>query len=343
MNFAFPYAFLFLIPLCFYFIADRRLRKKKPEIPFSSLGFFGDRPAVTWRTRTLFLPKLLFLLSLLLGIIALAGPQKITESVGRPKEGIAIELVLDRSSSMETVLLESLPPQKRIVSAKEAITSFVFGNEDAGLSGRPNDLIGLITFARYADTVYPLSVSHESLRPIVESIQTPLGSESEDGTNIGDALALAAARLKTAGERADYKAASRVVILLTDGENNVGEKTPEEAAALAKEWGIRIYCIFFGGRGYINYYGQRFPVLNNPAGFQELMRIAESTGGQSFRVRNAEELLSVYSEIDTLEKTPFEVSSLVNTEEKYRPFLTVSVLLLFLSVFLSLTVYRREE
>lgn len=343
MNFAFPYAFLFLIPLCLYLIGDRWLAQKKPEIPFSSLGLFGDRSQRTWRTVTLFLPKLFFFLSLLFGIIALAGPQKVTESVGRPKEGIAIELVLDRSSSMETVLLESLPPRKRIVSAKEAIGSFVFGNDDAGLGGRPNDLIGLIAFARYADTVYPLSVSHESLRPIIDSIQTPLGSESEDGTNIGDALTLAAARLKTAEERSDYKAVSRVIILLTDGENNVGEKTPEEAAALAKEWGIRIYGIFFGGRGYINYYGQRFPVLNNPAGFQELMRIAESTGGQAFRVRNAEELLSVYSEIDTLEKTPFEISSIARTEERYRPFLTASVLLLFLSVILTLTVYRRGE
>lgn len=343
MNFAFPYAFLFLIPLIFYFLADRLIGKKKAEVPFSALAFFGDKPPVTWRTATMFLPKFLFMISLICGIVALAGPQKVTESVGRPKEGIAIELVLDRSSSMETVLLESLPPQKRIVSAKKAIDSFVFGNSDAGLEGRPNDLIGLITFARYADTVYPLSVSHHSLRPIIESLQTPLGSESEDGTNIGDALALAAARLKTADERSDYKAVSRVIILLTDGENNVGEKTPEEAAALAEEWGIRIYAIFFGGRGYINYYGQRFPVLNNPAGFQDLMRIAESTGGQAFRVRNAEELLSVYAEIDMLEKTPFEVSSLVRTEDRYRPFLTASVLLLFLSVILSLTVYRREE
>lgn len=342
MSFAFPYAFLFLIPLCGYLVADFLTVRKRPVIPFSALLFFGDTPPVTWRSRTAFIPKWLMLIALLFGLVALAGPQKVTESVDRPREGIAIELVLDRSSSMETVLLESLPPQKRIVSAKKAIQSFVFGDEKAGLTGRPNDMIGLITFARYADTVYPLSVSHESLKPVIEALQTPLGSESEDGTNIGDALALAAARLKTAGEKEDYKAAGRVIILLTDGENNVGERTPEEAARLAKEWGIRIYAVFFGGRGYINYYGQRFPVLNNPDGFRNLTDIAESTGGRAFRVKDAEELLAVYAEIDRLEKTPFAVSSLTQTEEHYRPFLTVSVLLLFASVAAALTVYRRE-
>lgn len=342
MSFAFPYAFLFLIPLCGYFAADFLAARRRPGIPFPSLLFFGEAPPVTWRSRTAFIPKTLLLISLFFGIIALAGPQKVTESVDRPREGIAIELVLDRSSSMETVLLESLPPQKRIVSAKKAIHSFVFGDEKAGLAGRPNDMIGLITFARYADTVYPLSVSHESLKPVIDALQTPLGSESEDGTNIGDALALAAARLKTAGEKEDYKVSSRVIILLTDGENNVGEKTPEEAARLAKEWGIRIYAVFFGGRGYINYYGQRFPVLNNPDGFLNLTEISEATGGRAFRVKDADELLSVYAEIDRLEKTSFEVSSLTQTEDHYRPFLTVAVLLLFASVAAALTVYRRE-
>lgn len=341
MSFALPYAFLFFIPLCFFALTERR--RKKSSIAFSSLQFFGEKPPKSWRVRTLFVPKLLFYLSLSAATVALAGPQKVMQATERPKEGIAIELVLDRSSSMETVLLESLPPQKRMTSAKRAIEAFVFGDESSGLSGRANDLVGLITFARYADTVYPLSVSHEALRPILESIQTPIGSEDEDGTNIGDALALAAARLRTAGERADYRAVSRVIVLLTDGENNVGEKTPQEAALLASEWGIRIYSVFFGGRGYIQYYGQRYPVLNNPVGFQDLMQISESTGGKAFRVRNAEELLAVYREIDQLEKTPFEVSLLIKAQEQYRPFLIAAVCLLFLSVFTALTVYRGQE
>ena len=139
-----------------------------------------------------------------------------------------------------------------------------------------------------------------------------------------------------------FKIDSRVVILLTDGENNVGEKTPFEAAELAKEWGIRVYCIFFGGRGYIDYYGQKFPVFSHPTGFSDLTAISEMTGGQAFRADSALELLEVYKEIDRLEKTAFEVSSLTQTEERYRPFLTAAVVLFFVSMFSALTVYGRN-
>ena len=342
MSFASPYAFLLLIPLCLYLVFALFRKKRRPKTVFSSISFFGETPPASFRTKTAFIPKLLFVMALLFGIIAAAGPQKVTESVERPKEGIAVELVFDRSSSMETVLLESLPPQKRLASAKDAVKAFVFGDEKEGLQGRPNDLIGLIVFARYADTVYPLSVSHEALGPIIDSIETPLGSETEDGTNIGDALALAAARLKAFDEDADFKIDSRVVVLLTDGENNVGEKTPFEAAELAKEWGIRVYCIFFGGRGYIDYYGQKFPVFSHPTGFSDLTAISEMTGGQAFRADSAGELLEVYKEIDRLEKTAFEVSSLTQTEERYRPFLTAAVVLFFVSMFSALTVYGRN-
>lgn len=342
MSFAFPYAFLLLIPLCCYPVFAFFYRKRRPETVFSSVSFFGEKPPATFRTKTAFIPKLLFAAALLSGIVAAAGPQKVTEAVERPKEGIAVELVFDRSSSMETVLLESLPPQKRLAAAKDALKAFVFGDEKEGLPGRPNDLIGLIVFARYADTVYPLSVSHEALQPIIDSVETPLGSETEDGTNIGDALALAAARLKAFDEEADFKIDSRVVVLLTDGENNVGEKTPLEAAELAKEWGIRVYCIFFGGRGYIDYYGQKFPVFSHPAGFPDLTAIAEMTGGQAFRADSAGELLEIYKEIDRLEKTAFEVSSLTRTEERYRPFLTAAVALFFVSAVSALTVYGRN-
>lgn len=342
MSFGFPSAFLLFIPLILYFVLDLTKKKRNQAIVFSSLLLFGKKGVANWRTKTLFIPQLLFFLSLILGIIALAAPQKVTETLQRPKEGIAIELVFDRSSSMETVLLEGIKPQKRLLSAQKAVTAFVFGDEKEGLGGRPNDLVGLITFARYPDTLYPLSVSHTALRPIVESIETSMGNENEDGTNIGDAVALAAARLKESSQREDYKALSQVIILLTDGENNVGEQTPLEAAQLAKEWGIRIYCIYFGGRGYIDYQGQKFPVMNYAAGFQELQEMATLTGGEAYGVESGAQLLEVYKEIDELEKSPFEVSSLTQKQDYYRPFLWSSLLSFMLSLGLSFTLYRRS-
>ncbi|MCK4565381.1 MAG: VWA domain-containing protein, partial [Verrucomicrobia bacterium] len=240
MRLAFPWMLLLLLPVV-KMIADHFRRGNEAALGFSSLAAFKKVPRTT---RQRFIPLLFWLriFSLALLILALARPQRQEVAQGIPKEGIAIELVVDVSSSMDI----SMPFQDTTMSRMEVTKQVVekFATE------RPNDLIGLITFARYADTVCPLTLSHDSLLYFIRDLQIE-SRPNEDGTAFGDALALAAARLKTAEERysteddrpTEYTINSKVIILLTDGNNNCGRHLPMEGAALAEHWGIRVHTI----------------------------------------------------------------------------------------------------
>ena len=184
-------------------------------------------------------------LAVALLIVACAGPQMERQVGEETRQGIAIELLIDLSSSMDQSLAsEGGKALSRLAGAKRVVEQFV--------RHRVDDLIGLITFARYADTLSPLTMGHDALVEIVHGLVVQERPD-EDGTAYGDALALACARLDQldkcqTAERiasADPSAAihSKVVVLLTDGENNCGLHLPEEAAGLAKKWGIRVYAI----------------------------------------------------------------------------------------------------
>jgi Ca-activated chloride channel family protein len=242
----------------------------------------------------------------------------------------------------------------RLQAVKKVFASFVFGDKDKKLPGRPNDLIGMITFARYPDTICPLTLGHAALRPFLESIQI-VNLRSEDGTNIGDALALAAARLQTAEEtlarqnRKDanaYKIKSKVIILLTDGENNCGKRSIAEAAELAAKWNIKVYAIgVSGGTGanVINTLLGQFRVAANSAPFdtRPLQELADKTGGLFRLATDSESLVAIYREIDQLERSEVESIRFVDYKELFLPFAAAALVLLALQQLLTATVFRR--
>jgi Ca-activated chloride channel family protein len=296
--------------------------------------------------------------------LALARPRKGTEITEGATEGIAIEVVADRSGSMQTEMDYHGRKPNRLEVVKRVLADFIKGDKKE-LAGRSSDLIGLITFARYADTKCPLVHSHDVLLEFLRQTEI-VNMRSEDGTAIGDALALATARLKKAEEEielrrarlglsskqdtekteeAGFKIKSKVIILLTDGINNAGEYSPLQAAQLAKDWGIKVYTIGIGS-------AQAYTTIQTMLGTYKiptqdnvdeglLKAIAESTGGFYRRAGNAEALQSIVSEIDKLEKT--EVKSVQYTQyaEYFGPWALAALALLAGEMVLGCTIFRK--
>jgi Ca-activated chloride channel family protein len=339
MSFQFqaPYAFgaLALIVLLVYFDLKK---KRRGALRFSSTALLTALP-VSRRVRYVRLPLVLRSLALVMLVTALARPQRGQDPVRNITKGIAIQMVLDRSGSMRT----SMPYNGEMVSrfnvVKSVFTKFVEGDGEK-LGGRPDDLIGVITFAGYADTISPLTHSHDALESLLEQLDI-VSDIGKDGTAIGDAIALGAARLKTAEEEMEFagkmgdvfQIKSKIMILLTDGEQNAGTRSPEQAAALAQEWGIKIYTI-----GIVPDIGESSYTLGSS---ELLARIAESTGG-IFRVASDDfSLQAVYEEIDRLEKTEIESIQYLTYKEYFFPFLLAALGLLIVELAVSRTLLRR--
>ncbi len=295
------------------------------------------------------LPLVIRVLALIALAVALARPQMGTERVLDVSRGVAIEMVVDRSSSMSADFRFRGLQLNRLDVALRLFDDFITGRGQ--LTGRPSDLIGLITFARYADTICPLTLDHNALVGFLPTVKL-VDRESEDGTAIGDAVALAAARLHTAeeqlasenGESREYEIKSKVIILLTDGENNAGERSVEEAAKLAAAWGIKIYAIGIGGQ---NETTVRTPLgtytvpMGRGVDKQALETLANTTGGIYRVADDARALEAVYEEIDKLEKSEFESTRYLDYREMFAPFALAGLALLGLAVVLDGTVFRR--
>jgi Ca-activated chloride channel family protein len=249
-------------------------------------------------------------------VLALAGPRSGAAVVDVDAEGIAIMLVLDISSSM---LAEDFAPRNRLVVAKQKIAEFI--------GSREYDRIGLVAFAGEALTQTPLTIDYPVLYQALDHVQAGVG-QLEDGTAIGTAIATAANRLRHApGE-------SKVMVLLTDGENNRGEIDPLTAARAAAAFDIRIYTIGVGTDGVAP-----IPIASGPFGVQYaelpvsideplLMDIARITGGQYFRATNEAALDSVYAAIDRLERSTVEVRRYVNHTPRHLPLLFIAMVAL---------------
>ena len=210
---------------------------------------------------------------------------------------------------------------------------FILGDGER-LTGRSSDLVGLISFARYADTRSPLTFGHKALAQIVGNLEIQ-DRPNEDGTAYGDALTLACARLENLDELKSLNASrklakieSRIVILLTDGENNSGNHLPLEAAGLAKQWGIRVYTISLGYEGGAQGIDIVFDESEVSTAELVLKRISDETGGVFRRATNYESLKSIYEEIDTLERSIIETRSFEIVSEWYWLPLTVALLAL---------------
>lgn len=345
MNFESPWAFAFIPVAAVILLLMLKRRGQSGGLRFSSsypvsLGIKSLRQSFLW------LPPLLIFAGSLFMITALARPRERLDETRKVTNGVAIEFVIDRSGSMAAEIENNGRYARRIDLVKKNLLDFIAG--DGGeLSGRPDDLIGLIAFARYADTLSPLSLSHDVLKDFTAGLDV-VTTKAEDGTSVGDAIALAAARLKSASENNDpdkgYDITSKIIILLTDGENNAGKYSPREAAELAAKWGIKIYSIGFGGTAYYemnSLIGKRRVPLGAAVDEETLRGIAEITGGTYFQADSADELSAVYEVIDGMEKT--EIVSY--TEYKYRElfvsFALIGMALAAAGFILDSTVLRR--
>jgi Ca-activated chloride channel family protein len=303
------------------------MRKKRlPTLLFSRTSAF-DELGSGWRHYGYYGLWAAKGLGLLLIILALARPQQENVRVERYVEGIDIVLVIDISSSM---LAEDLQPN-RFVAVQRVAQDFV--------RQRPDDRIGLTVFARESITLVPPTLDHRLLHNQIELMEMDVVS---DGTAIGMGIATAANRLR--GSDAE----SKVVILLTDGENNAGEIDPLTSTEIARALGIRLYTIGASSEGTAPYpiddpvFGRRY--LSIPVEIDEdlLTEMAEMTGGRYFRARDTDELRQVYSDIDELETTSFEENIFTDVKDLYPRFLFPGIALLLLSFGLEKTWLRSE-
>ena len=304
------------------------------RVVYSSLGVLPARGA-SWRTRLAWLPDALAALAIVALAIALAGPRRGEEDARIRREGIAIVMAVDTSSSMAALDLSVGGRERdRLAAVEEVFEDFV--------KGRPDDAIGLVSFARYADTRSPLTLDHGNLIAAARAVELTPARTRDDGTAIGDGLALAVERL------AGARARSKVAILLTDGEDNASQVSPDEAAVLAREEGIKVYAIGAGTTGVApvrvtdpNSGASR--LVQVPVSIDEdlLRAIAESTGGRYFRADDGEALASIYDEIDRLEKTELEEVRFAEYREYFDRFVALGLLLALAGLFLRATVLRR--
>ena len=357
MSFANPWAFLLLLllPVIVYRYFSRSwLGLRSGKVLFPAVQH-AKAAGTSLRSRLVHLPIILRLGTLILLIIGLAHPLEGMEKIYDISRGVAIEVVIDRSSSMQAEMIFAGQQLNRLEVAKRVFLEFVRGNK-GDLGGRPNDLIGLITFARYADTNAPLTLAHDALASFVEPIEL-VKRKSEDGTGIGDAVALAAARLKKAEEtirqqtlsaadhEPSYEIKNKIIILLTDGEQNVGKRTPQEAAELAKEWGIKIYAIGIGGQESLirvpTLFGTQVIQRGSGVDKQTLAGLARETGGIFRMAEDGDALRAVYGEIDALEKSEIESVRYVDYKERFTPFVLAGLILLALEILLRATWFRR--
>ena len=331
---------LALIPPVLWLLNRKRVRS--PVTVASVQLWPGSQPGLA---RYLWVPVFLRRLAIVLLIVALARPQAGSTYSMEVNEGIAIQLLVDVSSSMGmNARNESGESVTRMEIAKQLVERFIAG-DGAQLQGRPNDLIGLITFARYADTRSPLTLGHDALLQIVRYLEIN-ERPNEDGTAYGDALAIAAARLKNMEElrygRNDFNVdaiKSKVIILLTDGENNSGTHLPVEAAGLAKAWDCRIYVVSLGETAAPSRWDELKTEDLTPAE-KVLEHIARETGGIFRKAYDLESLVSVYAEIDELERSEVSNQDLEQMADWFWLPVSISILSLITALTLQATCLR---
>lgn len=328
--------------------------RRRGQVVVSDLGLIGTRRG-SWRVWTTWLVPVLRAACLFCAVVALSRPQKTTGQTRMSTEGIAVMVVVDRSASMTAPMMYNGERTTRFEVVKQVFADFVLG-DDGGLSGRPADMIGLVAFAGFADTICPVVQSHRTLVQLAMSVQPAPPAEPEGGTAIGDALALAAARLESAEDQIQkanaesdgppaFTIKSKVIVLLTDGENNRGRIEPLDAAAFARERGIKIYTIGIGGEGGYVYIpgvqpGTRIPIRDT-IDERGLTEIARMTGGQYWNARTADAIRDCYKELDRLERSTIDVIEFQNREERFMPWVGWALAFLSLEILLRTIVYRR--
>ena len=339
--------YMLLIPLGLRYA----IKPFKNTLPIYSSQHLGSLDR-SWRQYLEVLPRILWVTALAWVVLALARPMKRHVETQDHEKGIAIEMLLDVSSSMDIHMDLKGRRKTRMEVAKRVLEEFVLGDGKA-LQGRSNDLIGIIAFARYADTICPLTMGHQALASMARGIEVN-ERPNEDGTAYGDAAALAAARLShyekqlheegLASENMNIK--SKIMVLLTDGENNCGRYLPLQAAAMARDWNIKIYCISLGARPDDESVEVDDQSIRVEGSYTEaewtLHQMATSTGGLFRRAHDYESLQSVYQEIDQLEKSEIQTLAYERKEPMYEFSIHAALCFMVLSVSLRQTVLRRS-
>jgi len=309
VSFSAPWVLVLLAPLCWFGLKSFRVPRVL-SLPFPARAL-AVRVRPSRRRRLLPLRRLLRLLALASLVFCLAGPRRGSEEALVSAEGIDIQLVLDTSSSMTRTDLAA--GRSRLEVAREVIERFI--------RARGQDRIGLLTFARYPRLICPLTLDHAALTDFLKRVRPVSANAEENTTAIGVALAKAVLRLK------DERQRSRVIVLLTDGEEMEHDIEPSEAAELARAHGVRVYAIAVATR----------------AGkwAREMKQLGESTGGRGFVATDARALAEVYERIDRLERQEVFERRFTEWSDRYADWLPLTVLLMLAEFVFELLYLRR--
>ena len=324
LTFAHPLYFtlLLLIPLMIWW----DMRGKATRNPSLRLTTLGGLKGVQGGYKARYRPVLMVLrlLAVAMLAVALARPQSSNTTTNNDTEGIDIVLSVDISGSM---LAEDFKPN-RIEAAKKVALDFV--------DKRPTDRIGLVIFSGESFTMCPITIDHNVLKEQLMQVKSGM---IMDGTSIGMGLATSVDRLRNS------KAKSRVVILMTDGVNNMGLIDPQTALEIAKAYKIKVYTVGIGTQG-------KAPMkVQTPMGTQTQMmdvdidepllkQIASQTGGKYFRATGNTSLQRVYDDIDKMEKTKVEITSYKHYAELFFPFALMSIVCIALEMLLRYTIFK---
>ncbi len=333
MTFAQPFVLLLLLPATLLLLF---LHSKGVPLVYSSLEGLrskaspdsGLRPlSSAWKRH---LPFFLRLAAVSLFIIALARPQTGRKETEILSEGVDIILTLDTSGSMEAMDF-TIDGQgaTRLDAVKAVVSEFI--------QRRPGDRIGMVVFGQEAFTQAPLTLDHDLLQTLLKDLTLGVAG---DATAIGSGIGVSVNRLK------DLKAKSKIVVLLTDGQNNAGDLTPEQAAQVAATFGVKIYTIGVGSEGAVPFlvdtpFGKRTIYQEADLDEATLQKIADVTHARYFRAKDTETLSQIYSEIDRLEKSEAKVKEYMEYEERFHWFLIPGLLFLLMEIVLTRTILRK--
>ncbi len=329
MTLKYPFFLLLFLPALFFLLLSLRTRAKPKVLWFP----VSQR---NWKLGThnlwpIWIPFLLKAIAFAALALVLARPQSSSSQTRRLAEGIDVMIALDVSQSMQIEDVSELD-KNRLDVAKETVKKFI--------AGRTDDRIGFLAFSGEGITLCPPTLDYEFL---LSSVDLARMNQLRDGTAIGDAIATAVNRLK------ESQAKTRIIILVTDGDNNMGAIAPLTAGDIAAGYGIKVYAIALGTEGIVNVpdmvnvfgvtrkvYRQTTSSINPTL----LMKISEETGGKFFRATDDDSLERVFSEIDKLERNKVETKDRVLWNEHYQPFLWLALLFLLLDLILSRTIFR---
>ncbi|MFH1824648.1 MAG: VWA domain-containing protein [Candidatus Firestonebacteria bacterium] len=323
MRFASPLYFLLLILLLiagWYFF--ERDKAKKTALLFPDFRLFKGLGNVS--SKKIFIIPILRIIILTFLILGLCRPQSGLKTEEIATKGIDIILCMDTSGSMKA---EDFKPKNRLEVGKSVAIDFI--------KGRKYDRIGIVVFSAISLLQCPLTNDYGSAIDFMKNVE--IGMTQTDGTAIGNAIGTSINRLK------DSQAKSKVVILLTDGRNNMGQVDPVTSSKLSSTFGIKIYTIGVGTIGSAPYpvddpvFGKRYVYIKEDLDEGTLKQIADETGGQYFRATSSEALKDIYKQIDKMEKTEIKVTEYTEYTELYIYFLIPAMILLFTEIILGNT------